>query len=592
MKHLQPNEKHLADKLRHVPAPDVEQSWEQMRRLLDREMPEAAGAGWSGNGKWWWMGITAAVIMLALWLSQEFNQSTNAVAQKTATANSSQQSKASSAQTTSAAGNTAAPATQQSLSSTGSIATENNAPVEKENSQSQKINSGEQNTNAGGTTIAKNRNADDRFSVQPQANNAAVEKTVEKANSKIQQSNQAAGGLAADHHNNDLNRSSTGSPINRPGHTPASDARQLRRNYTKNPVAAYLDAEAEANKHDAATGRTKKNTAAGADNSIAAADIKQGGEALNDHDGTGNAVNNDALEQSFTRTSRQPGLAIVRRNLLRNDENTNTQETFSTIENTLPALRIVPGKTDREFVREARRKSMKADDRRMSRSSMRGNFGEKEHEITFAAGLTVPQTFAVSGQQSSPYNVSARNSRLTDYLPAPFFQYHINPKVFLQTEFHFQSPQYTQRLLLSRKETVLPGATNTSSVFLEKLYYFNIPLNVYYSPTRNFFVGGGLQYSSLLSGVASFENRQTQGSSQLGYSSVTQRFKDDSVAAVFAPSEWRYQFDANYYFNRFTLGMRYNRSMKDFVNIPTAQGRNTAFLLYLRFNIWEERRKE
>ena len=68
MKNLPLNEKHLADKLQNVPLPDVEQGWEQMRRLLDRDMPEGAGA-WSGNRKWWWMGITAVIVMVAAWLA-------------------------------------------------------------------------------------------------------------------------------------------------------------------------------------------------------------------------------------------------------------------------------------------------------------------------------------------------------------------------------------------------------------------------------------------------------------------------------------------------------------------------------------------
>jgi hypothetical protein len=141
-----------------------------------------------------------------------------------------------------------------------------------------------------------------------------------------------------------------------------------------------------------------------------------------------------------------------------------------------------------------------------------------------------------------------------------------------------------------------PTASLQSSVYLEKLYYFNVPFNVYYSPARNLFIGGGLQYSSLLSGVALYEDRRTIGQTQT-YSSFARQFKDDSVAAKFAPSEWRYQFDANYYFKRFTLGLRYNQAMRDFINLqvnstlPPTQDRNQSFLLYLRFNIWEERKK-
>ena len=80
---------------------------------------------------------------------------------------------------------------------------------------------------------------------------------------------------------------------------------------------------------------------------------------------------------------------------------------------------------------------------------------------------------------------------------------------------------------------------------------------------------------------------------------MTSRFKDDSLSSAFSPSEWRYQFDANYYFKRFTLGLRFNQAMKDFIDrdglnasLPALHQRNRSFLLYLRFNIWEERKKE
>jgi hypothetical protein len=135
------------------------------------------------------------------------------------------------------------------------------------------------------------------------------------------------------------------------------------------------------------------------------------------------------------------------------------------------------------------------------------------------------------------------------------------------------------------------------NIFIEKLYYFNIPFNIYFSPARNFFLGTGLQFSSLLSGVATYQsNTYNGGSLQNSYSRV-QGFKDDSVAAKLAPTEWRYQLDANYYVKRFTLGARYNQALKQFADfqpsaaLPNTQGRNQSFLIYLRYNIWEERKK-
>ena len=39
-----PYEQLIADKLQHLPLPDVDESWQEMKKLLDRELPPG-GAG-------------------------------------------------------------------------------------------------------------------------------------------------------------------------------------------------------------------------------------------------------------------------------------------------------------------------------------------------------------------------------------------------------------------------------------------------------------------------------------------------------------------------------------------------------------------
>jgi len=73
MNNLQPYEKYLADKLEQAPVPDKNEGWIEMRKLLDEELPEG-GTGWSGNRKWWWMGLTVAIIISGVWLSQQFKE--------------------------------------------------------------------------------------------------------------------------------------------------------------------------------------------------------------------------------------------------------------------------------------------------------------------------------------------------------------------------------------------------------------------------------------------------------------------------------------------------------------------------------------
>ncbi|HYC28927.1 MAG TPA: hypothetical protein VEB42_08925, partial [Chitinophagaceae bacterium] len=423
MKNLPLNEKHLADKLRNVPVPDVDQSWEQMRKLLDRDQPEPVAGAWSGNGKWWWMGITAAVVMIAAWLANPFRE-------------------------------------------------------------------GEQR------------------------NNLVVEKTEAKVASATKKA-----------------------PVTRAA---GNDKTTTFNKTTKTLIAKTSTQKTKAFITKKTSGQTTGKVSLANRLPILNSPVISA---------SGTEIDPSSVNPALVST----GDLIIPAN------------NFIKLQNNQPSRLAVSGKTDKAFVREMRKRSMKDDNRRLSRASMRGNSRENVHELTFAAGLALPQSFAISGQQAANYNIAAKSSRITDYLPAPYFQYHLNDKVFLQTEFHFQSPQYTQRLLLSQSIQTLGNSKHETSQHLEKLYYFNIPFNVYYSPARNFYIGGGLQYSSLLGGVATYEDKRSEGSNVVSYTAVTTRFKDDSAAAVFRPSEWRYQFDASYYFNRFSLGMRYNQAMKDFI---------------------------
>jgi hypothetical protein len=604
MKNLQQTEKHLADKLQNVPVPDVDQGWEQMRKLLDQEMPEPVAGAWSGNRKWWWMGITAGVIMLATWLTQQLN-SDAVLAEKQDGKNVGVVSNGNAAD--------------------NADATNNNA---EKNNGAIKTNEANNNNNddvAIVTDDAKNVNDKTSYDVSAKGNSVPANSN----NSSKDNSQNSLATNSPDKTSNDktVDAGSTNS-IDKNNRDANLNSAAGKRTVTYKPDARTSPTDLVSKKQNQANNlRSQRNAVSAADETkVSSGDKPASDVAKKNITGNKNLSKNDVarnqsviknpshsdqntVDASATNETSDNGISKPRNaeaiepSILNIAINTETEiagpaAQFHEINGFQPGQVAVSGKTDRAFAREMRKKSMKADNRRISRSSMRGNSGDNEKELTFAAGLALPQSFAVGSQHSSAYNVNGGSGRIMDYLPAPFFQYHINNKLFVQTEFHFQSPQYTQRFLLSRSIDSFASRVYENNVRLEKLYYFNIPFNVYYSPARNFYIGGGVQYSSLLSGVASYENRATEGQTVLNHASVARRFNYDSVASVFSPSEWRYQFDANYYFNRFTLGLRFNQAMTDFIDmrgagyVPPARDRNKSFLLYLRFNIWEERKKE
>ena len=539
MNNLQPYEKYLADKLEQVPVPDKNEGWVEMRKLLDEQQPEG-GTGWSGNRKWWWMGLTVAIIISGVWLSQRFKENELASNKEVAAASSATTEKKESSIKTS-------PQSEEIKQSDVEVTKESSIKTTNSNNVENKEKGVKTEThiktNPNTTTVGDRNNSssqinksDNNISQRSLRINDRSQNPLDKTKARLNQDNDAIY-AGAKHHGDGLN---------------LSDKNRLKENI-----------------------QTK--------------------------------TGNDVLQETFTGaayTIKSPGeQAMISGSLTPGNMTDLAYIDQSEILASTPLahepMKAQPGKTDKAFSKEMRKKSIGEDNRKMSKKGMRGISGEKDHELTFAAGLSLPQSFAIGSQQSPAYGINAKTSTVSDYVPVPFFQYHVNNKLFLQTELQFQAPQFTDRLLISQTQhPVAPSSGMLErNIYVEKLYYFHIPINLYFSPIRNVYFGTGLQYSSLLSGVATYQDNTYSNGSLQNSNSRVQGFKDDSVAAKLASSEWRYQLEANYYFKRFTLGARYNQALTQFVNLqpsptlPFTQGRNQTFLISLRYNIWEEKKK-
>lgn len=248
------------------------------------------------------------------------------------------------------------------------------------------------------------------------------------------------------------------------------------------------------------------------------------------------------------------------------------------------------------LLREIKRQERK-EEKEMAKSyrTYRSFWGEST-DRWFAAGLAPYQNIAVSTQQPYHYNSSAGRNIITDYIPSPYLQLHLTNRIYLLSEFQFNTPQATPSILLSQKSAAVPinSMGYTENIYLRKLYYFNMPVSFYYSPIKNFYLGSGLQFSSFNSGLADMEQRSANNTL---LHSETIKLKDDSLSAMINGAEWRYLFDANYYYNRFMFGIRYNQALSSFANfrmnnaLAPTQARNQAFQLYIRYNLVVSGRK-
>ncbi len=232
------------------------------------------------------------------------------------------------------------------------------------------------------------------------------------------------------------------------------------------------------------------------------------------------------------------------------------------------------------------------------------NLPEKNNSakgLALAAGLGINQFFSIGGQQASGYNSNGTSNAFSDYIPVPMARIYFNKKAFIQLEAQFNTPQYTKKLLAKQVTTTDSMGTvpisSQQSIFIKKLFYFNLPVSFHYSPFNNFYVGAGLQFARLSNGVGLFQNTKLgQGTTaDTVYFSKIGSFKTDPVYRELKTTEWRFLLDANYQLKNWILGVRYNQALSNFINISfnnnqITQSRNSSLQLYLRYTIWNNKK--
>lgn len=227
--------------------------------------------------------------------------------------------------------------------------------------------------------------------------------------------------------------------------------------------------------------------------------------------------------------------------------------------------------------------------------------GEEDDVKGFVAGLGLNQFFSVGQQQPSNYNSGGTTGGIGDYIPVPMLRYYFSRKLYVQLEAQFNAPQYTKKDLVggqSKADTIYPGRVEQNSVIIKKLFYFNLPFSVHYSPFKNLYLGAGLQYSRLSNGVGVVENVvMTTGAADSVKVTKAYSFKGDSIYQKMRTNEFRVLFDVNYTYKKFILGVRYNQALSRFLDVrisdtKVTQARNSSLQLYLRYILWDNRKKK
>ena len=553
MNERQPYERHLAEKLQNLPPPgEVDQSWEQMRTLLDKEMPR--GGGIPGRRHWWLFGIAIGVLFMATWLSgRSFldSKKTPSVAQ-TSPADPGN-------------GNVALPGdkvqprgAEQTLTPPQRATAHGSQPA----NDARETNKPAVNNNAAGAIdkgVAQNRGepVDNTGNKSPGTDEAAVATAPGNTGAKNKSSNDL-------NNNRQPNANDAISTLdnNRTGN---------RTNNLAPPVSGRKQPK----------GRREQNNKP--DDGIASDQGNNAGNEIGSHKPANDAGRRLTTGSDFWS---QPFVERV--------HSTTVRQPLKYVDKPGPVLD--PGTT---IEKDYAQKSSRLPQPPPAKESAKKKVQRSREAGVLAVGFTLPLAFPLGDQRAMGYNLWAGHNTVSDYMPSPHLQYHLSGKTFLQTEAQLMSPQFIRSTLLYHTtKPIGPNYYMTNSVFAKKLYYFNIPISIHHSPFPNFYMGTGLQFSSMISGVALTEERKwSPGGANVLVKETYSRFKNDSLSQRINGSEFRVLLDANYYFNRFTVGLRYNQALSNYISFRLAPGvpysfdKNRALQFYLRYNLWEDRKR-
>lgn len=537
-----PYEELIAKKLRELHPPDREAPWQKMHNLLNEEMPVSEDNNRRAYGRWKNIGLLALLLTGGLMFSLYFFNQKDVKNKSIAGVNVENQNESKNA--TSTQENISATLTPGPKEKTVIPNTQKEEWQSQHNLQKQPTPDLTQEKKISPNTIKLSNLTTNRFIKPSNANR----------NSFVS--------------NNNVTKNETGKTLD----AGVITEEELENANISNSVTKNLD---ESN--------TKQNKAA----PVSENDINhhligvitdKATEQVND--------NNLALQPSGNTTTE------IETSLAKLDINTLPElqgETELSLPDNLWQLPNVSAKK-KAILKEMKRRERK-EERELSKSyKTHWSFWGNHTDRWFAAGIAPYQNFSIASQQTYNYNSGAGKSMIADYIPSPYLQLHVTDRIYLLSEFQFNSPQATPNLLLAQNNTTVPmnNVGYTENIYLRKLYYFNMPLSFYYSPVKNFYLGSGIQFSSFNSGLAYSEQRSVNNTV---LQSQTFKIKDDSLSSKINASEWRYLFDANYYVDRFMFGFRYNQALNNFVNLkvnnllPPTQARNQAFQFYIRYNL-------
>jgi hypothetical protein len=223
----------------------------------------------------------------------------------------------------------------------------------------------------------------------------------------------------------------------------------------------------------------------------------------------------------------------------------------------------------------------------------------KSLKFSFSAGLSLHQQLPIDGQSFVPYNREGRKGTLADYIPSVYFRMYRGNKWFIQSEFRYGAPQYTKEFLYQQRTDSAFNGTITQSTSLKKTYYHQLPLTFNYFLSKNLSAGGGIVWNKFASAISSQDiihhNSLTGTDSVISKGTILVTKTPDS-SNVFKKSYFQAQVEAQYRWQRFSIGVKYAFGLEPYIKFELQPGapqqeKNSAVDIFMRYELWRSKKK-
>ena len=220
----------------------------------------------------------------------------------------------------------------------------------------------------------------------------------------------------------------------------------------------------------------------------------------------------------------------------------------------------------------------------------------KKKTYSFGAGIAMHQQIPIAGQGFTPYNDLGRKGSWRDYIPSLYVRFNRDGKWFVQSGFRYGAPQLENgRLYSAKTDTLSIQKYNTTSSYLKKTFYHQVPLTFNYFVSPKLSIGGGAVWNVFSSAVSSREiiqhDRFTGADTALSSGII---FNTRGADSNFVRSYFQATFEAQYKWKKFSFGANYSFGLQPYIKFILPGGteqeeKNKALQIFIRYELWRSK---